>query len=251
MGARAGIAASGPRCDILRIRKVQKRVADRLTGAGRQSKRRLVELFPDAEMIEAYGQTESTDGVLMSRGRVVLEREGTVGRMNPHVHVAIRRADGAMAADDLASFQQRVHGATLPGHQYLAEYDPAYFAAFRTFVGDFVYGRPDGAIPEKWRELIVLGVLATAVIVPAAWYLIRLFLGVMHGPRLTEGPVAMLIRKGQFKDIQLGEFVVILPLLVLIFYIGFQPNPLTSVMEPSVVNTLQHTFQNVGSAFMR
>jgi acyl-CoA synthetase (AMP-forming)/AMP-acid ligase II len=65
-----------------------------------ESKRRLAALFPDAEMIEAYGQTESTDGVLMSRGRVVLEREGTVGRMNPHVHVAIRRADGMLAADD-------------------------------------------------------------------------------------------------------------------------------------------------------
>jgi acyl-CoA synthetase (AMP-forming)/AMP-acid ligase II len=64
------------------------------------SKRRLVALFPDAEVIEAYGQTESTDGVLMSRGRVVLEREGTVGRMNPHVHVAIRRPDGRAAADD-------------------------------------------------------------------------------------------------------------------------------------------------------
>jgi acyl-CoA synthetase (AMP-forming)/AMP-acid ligase II len=65
-----------------------------------ESKRRLAELFPDAELIEAYGQTETTDGVLMSRGRVVLEREGTVGRMNPHVHVAIRRRDGTLAAGD-------------------------------------------------------------------------------------------------------------------------------------------------------
>jgi acyl-CoA synthetase (AMP-forming)/AMP-acid ligase II len=65
-----------------------------------ESKRRLAALFPDAEMIEAYGQTESTDGVLMSRGRVVLQREGTVGRMNPHVHVATRRPDGTLAADD-------------------------------------------------------------------------------------------------------------------------------------------------------
>jgi acyl-CoA synthetase (AMP-forming)/AMP-acid ligase II len=65
-----------------------------------ESKRRLVELFPDAEMIEAYGQTESTDGVLMSRGRDVLVREGTVGRMNPHVHVSIQRCDGSLAADD-------------------------------------------------------------------------------------------------------------------------------------------------------
>jgi acyl-CoA synthetase (AMP-forming)/AMP-acid ligase II len=65
-----------------------------------ESKRRLADLFPEAELIEAYGQTESTDGVLMARERVVLEREGTVGRMNPWVHVGIRRADGALAADD-------------------------------------------------------------------------------------------------------------------------------------------------------
>src|SRR5688572_25828284 len=65
-----------------------------------ESKRRLIELFPGAEMIEAYGQTESTDGVLMSRGRAVLEREGTVGRTNPHVVVAIRRAEGSLAAPD-------------------------------------------------------------------------------------------------------------------------------------------------------
>ena len=65
-----------------------------------ESKRRLVNLFPDAEIIEAYGQTESTNGVLMARGRTVLEREGTVGRMNPHVHVAIRRGDATLAADD-------------------------------------------------------------------------------------------------------------------------------------------------------
>ncbi len=67
-----------------------------------------------------------------------------------------------MATEDLAAFQQRIHGATLPGHQYLAEYDPEFFRAFRTYVGDFVYGRADGVIPEKWRELIVLGVLASA-----------------------------------------------------------------------------------------
>jgi acyl-CoA synthetase (AMP-forming)/AMP-acid ligase II len=59
-----------------------------------ESKRALARIFPDAEIIEAYGQTESTDGVLMARGRSVLEREGTVGRPNPHVVVALRRPDG-------------------------------------------------------------------------------------------------------------------------------------------------------------
>jgi acyl-CoA synthetase (AMP-forming)/AMP-acid ligase II len=64
------------------------------------SKRRLIELLPGTELIEAYGQTESTDGVLMSRGTAALEREGTVGRMNPHVHVGIRRPDGSLAGAD-------------------------------------------------------------------------------------------------------------------------------------------------------
>jgi len=64
------------------------------------SKRQLAEIFPQAEVIEAYGQTESTDGVLMARGTSVFDREGTVGRMNPHVHVAIRRADGSFAGPD-------------------------------------------------------------------------------------------------------------------------------------------------------
>ncbi|MEO7020681.1 MAG: NADH-quinone oxidoreductase subunit M [Ktedonobacteraceae bacterium] len=114
-----------------------------------------------------------------------------------------------------------------------------------SFAGEFL------ALIGVFQHSVVLGVLATAVVVPAAWYLIRLFLDAMEGPRLTEGHVATLIRKGQFKDLQIGEFVVILPLLILIFYIGFQPNPLTAVMEPSVVNTLQHALQTVGSALTR
>ena len=78
------------------------------------------------------------------------------------------------------------------------------------------------------------------MVVPAAWYMIRLFLGMMEGPRVTEGPVAVLERKNVLSDMYLDEFLTILPLLILIFYIGFQPYPLTFLMEPSVVNTLQH-----------
>lgn len=114
-----------------------------------------------------------------------------------------------------------------------------------SFAGEFL------ALLGIFQHNMVLGVLATAVVVPAAWYLIRLFLGVMAGPRRTEGHVVALVRKGQFKDIQPGEFMVLLPLLALIILIGFVPNPLTAVMEPSVVNTLQHTLQNVGSALIR
>lgn len=114
-----------------------------------------------------------------------------------------------------------------------------------SFTGEFL------ALIGVFQQNVVLGVLATAVVVPAAWYLIRLFLGTMEGPRLTEGHIVGLIRKDQFKDLRLGELVAILPLLILIFAIGFQPNPLTAVMEPSIVNTLQHALHTVGSALIR
>jgi NADH-quinone oxidoreductase subunit M len=103
-----------------------------------------------------------------------------------------------------------------------------------SFAGEFL------ALLGAFRSSTIFGLLGTAVIIPAAWYMIRLFLGMMEGPLQTEGPVASLLRKGTLTDIQLGEFMTILPLLILIFYIGFQPYPLTFIMEPSVVNTLQN-----------
>jgi NADH-quinone oxidoreductase subunit M len=62
----------------------------------------------------------------------------------------------------------------------------------------------------------------------------------MEGPRPTEGVVASLLRKGTLTDIELGEFTLLSPLLLLIFYIGLLPNSIIFLMEPSVVNTLQH-----------
>src|ERR1700687_1159067 len=34
----------------------------------------------------------------MARGGIVFDHEGIVGRMNPYVHVAVRRADGSLAS---------------------------------------------------------------------------------------------------------------------------------------------------------
>lgn len=102
-----------------------------------------------------------------------------------------------------------------------------------SFAGEFL------ALLGVYQKSTLFGLLGTAVIIPAAWYLIRLFLGVMEGPRPTEGPVAVLLRKRTLSDIQLGEFMAILPLMLLIFYIGVQPQPFTFLMEPSVVNILR------------
>jgi fatty-acyl-CoA synthase len=65
-----------------------------------EAKRTLAGIFPGAEIIEAYGQTESTDGVTMARGTSVFDREGTIGRANPHIAVAVARADGSLAGPE-------------------------------------------------------------------------------------------------------------------------------------------------------
>jgi len=109
-----------------------------------------------------------------------------------------------------------------------------------SFSGEFL------ALLGAFRNNALFGTLGTLVVIPAAWYLTRFFLGIMEGPRQSEGPVAVAERKGLLSDLQLSEFLVLLPLLVLIFYIGIQPYPLTAVMESSVLNTLQ----NIGSAFV-
>ena len=109
------------------------------------------------------------------------------------------------------------------------------------FAGEFL------TLLGAFRSNAVFGVLGTLVIIPAAWYLIRFFLEVMEGPSQTEGVVSSLERKGRLHDLQLTEFLPLAPLLLLIFYIGIQPAPLTFLMEPSVVNTLQ----NLSSAFIR
>jgi len=65
-----------------------------------EAKRALARVFDGAEIIEAYGQTESTDGVTMTRGASAFDREGTVGTANPHVVVGVARPDGTLADPD-------------------------------------------------------------------------------------------------------------------------------------------------------
>ena len=108
-----------------------------------------------------------------------------------------------------------------------------------SFAGEFL------AFLGAFRSNVVFGTLGTIVVVPAAWYLIRFFQGVMEGTRNSQAVTVK--RKSVFDDISLREFALISPLLLLIFYIGLQPLPLTAILEPSVLSTLQ----NLGNAFVR
>src|SRR6266700_4035620 len=129
---------------------------------------------------------------------------------------------------------------------WLAEKDPVlatvmFIAALsslglpglNSFTGEFL------SLLGAFHSNAVYGTLGTIVIIPAAWYMIRFFQGVMTGPQQTQGTVGAMLRKGILSDIRLGEFLVLSPLLLLIFYIGVQPAPLTFLMEPSIANTLQ------------
>ena len=109
-----------------------------------------------------------------------------------------------------------------------------------SFAGEFL------ALLGAVRNNVIFGVLGTAVVVPAAWYLVRFFLSLMEGPVQPETVAGALERKGKLFDLQFNEFLPLAPLLILIFYIGLQPAPLTYLMEPSVVNTLE----SLGSAFI-
>ncbi|GIW41982.1 MAG: substrate-CoA ligase [Candidatus Binatia bacterium] len=79
------------------VRRTVRKVSVGGAATPMDAKRKLAELFPGAEVIEAYGQSETTDGLTMARGRSVFERPGTVGRPNPWVVLRVRRQDRTFA----------------------------------------------------------------------------------------------------------------------------------------------------------
>ena len=72
-----------------------------------------------------------------------------------------------------------------------------------SFAGEFL------ALFGAFQGNAVFGVLGTLVIIPAAWYMLRFFQGVMHGPLQNEGAVGALVRKNSLRDIAPGDFYVV------------------------------------------
>lgn len=106
-----------------------------------------------------------------------------------------------------------------------------------SFAGEFL------AFLGTFRANVYYGGLGTLVVIPAAWYMLRFFQGVSHGPLVAKGPVAAALAQPAsagvaVRDLRLGELVVILPLLALIFYLGAAPIALTSRMETTVIHTV-------------
>ena len=106
-----------------------------------------------------------------------------------------------------------------------------------SFAGEFL------AFLGAFQANIVFGVLGTLVVIPAAWYMLRFFQGVMAGPpselveaaaTVSDAPRSRRSRSRGLPDLRAGELAVLLPLLVLIVALGVVPGALTARMESSV-----------------
>jgi NADH-quinone oxidoreductase subunit M len=109
-----------------------------------------------------------------------------------------------------------------------------------SFAGEFL------TLIGVFRTTPVFSILATAVVIPAAWYMLRFFQESMQGPKQKEGPVGTMLRKGTLMDLSFSEFWLLAPLLLLIFYIGIQPGPLVWILQQSVPNVMHA----LGSTFV-
>jgi NADH-quinone oxidoreductase subunit M len=110
-----------------------------------------------------------------------------------------------------------------------------------SFAGEFL------AFLGAFRSSVVFGVLGTLVVIPAAWYMLRFFQGVMEGQPvdvpLAAAPAEEAPRRGVrtrrlLSDLRPGEFALLLPLLMLIIALGIIPGALTALMEPTVLHAL-------------
>lgn len=109
-----------------------------------------------------------------------------------------------------------------------------------SFAGEFL------AFLGAFRANPLFGTLGTLVVIPAAWYMLRFFQGVMQGPPAEDavasstatGPEQRPGDLGRARDLRAGDLVILVPLLALMVLIGVYPAPLPNRIEPSVTHVL-------------
>jgi NADH-quinone oxidoreductase subunit M len=92
-----------------------------------------------------------------------------------------------------------------------------------SFAGEFLAFL--GAFRANWW----LGAVATLVVIPAAWYMLRFFQGMMFDPDVKPDATAASVR-----DIGWLDGLILAPLLALIVLLGLFPSILTARIEPSI-----------------
>jgi NADH-quinone oxidoreductase subunit M len=94
------------------------------------------------------------------------------------------------------------------------------------FVGEFMI------LSGSFSTFPLLTSIALAGVVLGAVYMLTLYMRTMYGEM---NPA----REEDVSDVSLVETLTLAPLLVLVFWIGLYPQPLVSLIEPSVVRSLQ------------
>ena len=116
-----------------------------------------------------------------------------------------------------------------------------------SFAGEFL------AFIGAFHASVLYGALATLVVIPAAWYMLRFVQGVTQGPAPERGPVAEALTFGSggpaighrrvrnvstsadglrdLRDLRWREVVALLPLVALIVFLGVAPNTVTAMTE--------------------
>jgi NADH-quinone oxidoreductase subunit M len=112
-----------------------------------------------------------------------------------------------------------------------------------SFAGEFL------AFLGTFQSSVLFGVLGTLVVIPAAWYMLRFFQGAMEGiapaSAAQDGANAVASAK-KVVDLRVGEWLPLLPLLALIFFLGFVPNVLTRPMQRPVGEILSQYNTSAG-----
>ena len=106
------------------------------------------------------------------------------------------------------------------------------------FVGEFLI-----LVGAFESELRVFAVFATTGVILAAVYMLWMFQRVMMG-KVTNP------KNEDLKDLSIREVIVMMPLLVCIFWIGFYPNPILEKMNPSLDNLINQVKEKQQVAMM-
>ena len=184
---------------------------------------------PDVKKLVAYSSVSHLGYVVL--GLFVLNMQGMVGGLIQMINHGL--STGALFLM-VGMLYERRHTRLIEEFGGLAKVMPMFFIIFlittlssigmpmlNGFVGEF------SIILGAYKYSVLYGVIANLGVIIAAVYMLWMFQRVMFG-EITKSENANL------KDLNPRELLVLIPLVILMFWMGIYPKPVTSRMEPAI-----------------